>query len=122
MNNCAAALVANRREPELACDLARKVVAAHPSLPAAKLNLASALLLAEQSDEAERVMRAIPSTRLRDRERWVYHLNQGELYFQKGKLGEALTEWRKVKSTWLFPKQLARLEDQQERALALFVQ
>lgn len=109
-NDLAAALIVNRRDPEEAVTLTRRVLDDQPTSVAARLNHALALLMAGNPAAAKALLLSIDADGLGEIENSMLAFAQVDLYRQQRKPAEALAALSRVNSAFLLPPQIAFLE------------
>lgn len=112
MNNYAAILIAQRRNPEESVKLTNRLLAALPDNPELKINHALALLQLERFTEAEKLLKSVNPSRLQASEASVANYAWAELQLAKKDVSGARKSYSLVNTNHLMPPQITWMESQ----------
>ena len=115
INNYAAALLMQRKNPPLAAQLTLRKLTATPRDDGARLNHALALLQNERTTEADALLQQVDPRRLDGRLSTIFNLAVFELKYREQHPKEALAAYGQIESRFLLPPQLSWLEETHAR-------
>lgn len=118
LTDLSAALLIERADPEETLAVTRRLVQAVPNQVAARMNHALALLQVRQKAAARAILLTFEPARLSPVERTVWHFAEAQLLEQDGAAARALAAVEQVEPRFLFPQQLAQLNELRDRLLA----
>jgi tetratricopeptide (TPR) repeat protein len=111
INNYAAALLMQRKNPALAVELTLRKLSATPQDDGARLNHVLALLQNERVAEAATLLRAVDDRRLESRLHTIFNLALFELEFREHHRPEALAAYGQIENRFLLAPQLTWLKE-----------
>ncbi len=115
INNYAAALLMQRKDPPLAAQLTLRKLTATPRDDGARLNHVLALLQNERTAEAGALLQEVDPKRLDSRLFTFFNLALFELKYREQRPREALAAYGQIESRFLLPPQLSWLEQTHAR-------
>ncbi len=110
MNNYAAALIINRKEPEKAIQLTVQLYAQDPNSLYAVVNHSAALLLNDRAKEAEALLSRVSTNHLTASQLALYHLDLFETCVRLRQYDRAWAVSDRIEAERLYPTQRAWLE------------
>jgi hypothetical protein len=111
INDYAAALIANRAQPDEAVTLTLKLIADDPERLGFLINHAMALILNRRLDEAERILDRIQSSTLTSFDSALVHYARFDIWVQRNQPARAKEEAAKIERRYLLPIQARFIDD-----------
>ncbi len=111
INDYAAALIANRTQPDEAVTLTLRLVTLDPDRVGYQINHAMALILNRRMDEAERILNRIDASNLIGLDATLIHYSRFDIAVQRSQQGRAKEEAAKIERQFLLPVELRYIDD-----------
>ena len=111
----AAALLIKRQEPETAVKITMQLMAAFPNSPIARINHSFALLLNKRVEDARSILAGMKANLLTPEVAASFHMASFLISCEQGDSGEAWRVFDRIDPKYLFPSDLAWIEESRKK-------